>query len=268
MPKWIDIAPATSKGGVYNLCCLNGEDFWNGRVVFTALWLRSFTRSSNRSSLFSSATQTTGHWDSEGLSWDQLVLPKCRNRPPSLTHSQGRLKSLGASVPVSFALLGSWGRAECSHWEQQGTFGHLGVKSQGKCSWQQAQVKNCEKYRRALLQVVIYAGSPAQGGLHVPPFWSWQCGGLFAAKRKGVPAWVLTLVINGNCSLLFSVSVSKLFSLKMCSLKCFFSPCKNTAGVWTWMCSKWRSAPWPLQPASFAMLNTWAISFKKTCPKT
>lgn len=82
--------------------------------------LRSFTRSSNRSSLFSSATRTTGHWDSEGLSWDQLVLPKRRNIPPSLTHSQGRLKSLGASFPVSFALLGSWGRAECSHWEQQG----------------------------------------------------------------------------------------------------------------------------------------------------
>lgn len=120
LPKWIGMAPAALRGRVHILCSLNGEDFWN-RIVFTALWTEVFhLQLKPLSSLFSSATQTTACWDSEGLSWDQLVLPNCRQIPPNLTHSRGRLKSLGASFPVFLPLLGGWGRVKFSHWEQQG----------------------------------------------------------------------------------------------------------------------------------------------------
>lgn len=62
---------------------------WKERVSNMGRWfsfcceVRSSTCTSNPSSVFSSATQTTTHGDWEGLSRVQLVLPNCRCIPPA-----------------------------------------------------------------------------------------------------------------------------------------------------------------------------------------
>lgn len=134
--KWIDMAPATLKGRVYYLCSLNGGDFWNGRVVLTALWTEVFHLWLKP--LFLLLWHNTDHhsWEFRRTELISAGFTQVQVRYTSKLNPLSGKAQITRCFFSSFSpLVGGLRESKFSRWEQSEHLGVLGFRRSGKCSW-------------------------------------------------------------------------------------------------------------------------------------